>query len=136
MRNGAEEPWRQLFESRNPVSFRIVVVFSSPDRVRCRTRTPSLAQELLAHQAFLRRLAIDLVGEDADDMVQDYRGAIPRVRAADHRVHVTNEGLTGDRITEVSAPGIYEISFEDSPTTSTNRSHPGASTCARARRRR
>ncbi len=32
---------------------------------------PHIAQELLSHQAFLRRLAIDLVGEDADDLVQD-----------------------------------------------------------------
>ncbi len=32
---------------------------------------PSIAQELLSHQTFLRRLAIDLVGEDADDLVQD-----------------------------------------------------------------
>ena len=29
------------------------------------------ARELLAHQAFLKRLAFDLVGEDADDLVQD-----------------------------------------------------------------
>ena len=32
---------------------------------------PHIAQELLSHQTFLRRLAIDLVGEDADDLVQD-----------------------------------------------------------------
>ena len=32
---------------------------------------PHLAQELLSHQTFLRRLAIDLVGEEADDLVQD-----------------------------------------------------------------
>lgn len=32
---------------------------------------PSIAQELLSHQTFLRRLAIDLVGKDADDLVQD-----------------------------------------------------------------
>ena len=31
----------------------------------------SIAQELLSHQTFLRRLAIDLVGSDADDLVQD-----------------------------------------------------------------
>ena len=30
-----------------------------------------IAQELLSHQTFLRRLAIDLVGKDADDLVQD-----------------------------------------------------------------
>ncbi|MEM8713848.1 MAG: sigma-70 family RNA polymerase sigma factor [Planctomycetota bacterium] len=30
-----------------------------------------IAQELLEHQAFVRRLAMDLVGEDADDLVQD-----------------------------------------------------------------
>jgi len=40
---------------------------------------PSIAQELLAHQAFLRRLASDLVGEDADDLVQDvWRRALER----------------------------------------------------------
>ena len=32
---------------------------------------PHIAQELLAHQTFLRRLALDLVGKDADDLVQD-----------------------------------------------------------------
>ena len=32
---------------------------------------PSIAQELLAHQGFLRQLAVDLVGEEADDLVQD-----------------------------------------------------------------
>jgi len=32
---------------------------------------PYIAQELLSHQAFLRRLAFDLVGKDADDLVQD-----------------------------------------------------------------
>ncbi len=32
---------------------------------------PYIAQELLSHQTFLRRLAIDLVGKDADDLVQD-----------------------------------------------------------------
>jgi len=32
---------------------------------------PSIAQELLSHQAFLRRLALDLVGQDADDLVQE-----------------------------------------------------------------
>ena len=32
---------------------------------------PPIADELLAHQAFLRRLAVDLVGPDADDLVQD-----------------------------------------------------------------
>jgi RNA polymerase sigma-70 factor (ECF subfamily) len=32
---------------------------------------PSIAQELLSHQTFLKRLAIDLVGEDADDLVQE-----------------------------------------------------------------
>ena len=30
-----------------------------------------LAQELLAHQTFLKRLALDLVGKDADDLLQD-----------------------------------------------------------------
>ena len=30
-----------------------------------------IAQELLSHQTFLMRLAIDLVGKDADDLVQD-----------------------------------------------------------------
>ena len=34
-------------------------------------RNPMISQELLAHQTFLRRLAIDLVGKDADDLVQD-----------------------------------------------------------------
>ncbi len=32
---------------------------------------PYIAQELLSHQTFLSRLAIDLVGKDADDLVQD-----------------------------------------------------------------
>ncbi|MEM7311300.1 MAG: RNA polymerase sigma factor [Planctomycetota bacterium] len=32
---------------------------------------PSIARELLAHQTFLRRLSRDLVGEDADDLVQE-----------------------------------------------------------------
>ena len=32
---------------------------------------PDLAQELLAHQVFLQRLARGLVGGDADDLVQD-----------------------------------------------------------------
>lgn len=32
---------------------------------------PYIAHELLSHQTFLRRLASDLVGEDADDLVQD-----------------------------------------------------------------
>ena len=32
---------------------------------------PTIAQELLSHQTFLRRLALDLVGKDAEDLVQD-----------------------------------------------------------------
>ena len=40
---------------------------------------PHIAQELLSHQSFLRRLAIDLVGEDADDLVQEvWRRALER----------------------------------------------------------
>lgn len=35
------------------------------------TPDPRIARELLAHQAFLKRLARDLVGGDADDLVQD-----------------------------------------------------------------
>ncbi len=34
-------------------------------------QNPQIAQELLSHQTFLRRLATDLVGKDADDLVQD-----------------------------------------------------------------
>jgi len=34
-------------------------------------QAPYFAQELLSHQTFLRRLAIALVGKDADDLVQD-----------------------------------------------------------------
>jgi len=32
---------------------------------------PYLSQQLLSHQTFLKRLAIELVGKDADDLVQD-----------------------------------------------------------------
>jgi len=40
---------------------------------------PHIAQELLSHQTFLRRLAIDLVGEDSDDLVQEvWRRALER----------------------------------------------------------
>ncbi len=35
------------------------------------SQDPHIAQELLSHQTFLSRLAIDLVGKDADDLVQD-----------------------------------------------------------------
>lgn len=35
------------------------------------SQDPQIAQELLSHQSFLRRLAVDLVGSDADDLVQD-----------------------------------------------------------------
>ncbi|MEM7305047.1 MAG: RNA polymerase sigma factor [Planctomycetota bacterium] len=34
-------------------------------------RDPYVVQELLSHQVFLRRLATDLAGEDADDLVQE-----------------------------------------------------------------
>lgn len=40
---------------------------------------PHLAQELLSHQTFLRGLAIDLVGAEAEDLVQDvWRRALER----------------------------------------------------------
>lgn len=34
-------------------------------------QNPHIAQELLSHQAFLRRLAVDLAGAEADDLVQE-----------------------------------------------------------------
>lgn len=40
---------------------------------------PSIAQELLSHHSFLRRLALDLAGEDADDLIQEvWRRALER----------------------------------------------------------
>ncbi|MEM7305048.1 MAG: RNA polymerase sigma factor [Planctomycetota bacterium] len=35
------------------------------------SQNPHIAQELLSHQSFLRRLAVDLAGEEADDLVQE-----------------------------------------------------------------
>ena len=52
-------------------------------------------------------------GEAAPRGDDIYWGSIPRVRAVDHGGHVTNEGFSGNRIMEVSAPGVYEVSFED-----------------------
>ncbi len=55
------------------------MVFFSPDPSPMPNQDPYVAQELLSHQTFLRRLAIDLVGDDADDLVQEvWRRALER----------------------------------------------------------
>lgn len=56
---------------RNRVSFRVPLVFSSLNPSPMTSQDSSFARESLSHQAFLGRLAIDLVGGDADDLVQE-----------------------------------------------------------------
>lgn len=59
------------------------------------------------------RLMLRENGEAPPPGSEIYWGAKPNVRAVEHEGHVVKDNFIGNRIMEMSAPGLYEVSFDD-----------------------
>lgn len=93
---------------------------------------PHIAQELLAHQAFLRRLATDLVGADADDLVQEvWRKALERPPRHGRQLRGWLSRVARNLAAEVEGPGkVGPSGFGPGAARSTGtRPRPGRSRC-------
>ena len=73
---------------------------------------PHIAREVLSHQAFLRRLAVGLVGEDADDLVQEmWQPTLERPPRGSHQLL---GWLTGFTEAQLERHVANESTFEES----------------------